>query len=105
MYEGVDGRPKTVLTYEPNILFELTYTAYSNSFTLEVTAPAKNEAVRRPAFAMMAFTLLSSNVVAYWRRVISSNLGCFHVPFGVCSCGVCGAGVCGVAGAAIERDI
>lgn len=53
----------------------------------------------------MTLTLLSSNVVAYWRRVISSNLGCFQVPLGVCSCGACGVGVCGVAGAAMERAI
>lgn len=66
---------------------------------------AKNEAAKSPALATTILTLCSSKVVAYWRRVISSNLGCFQVPLGVCSCGVCAVGVCGVAGAAMERAI
>lgn len=55
-----------------------------------------------PPFATSIFTLRSSKLVAYWRRVISSKFGCLHEP-GVASCcfwalGVEGADA-GVAGA------
>lgn len=55
------------------------------------------------ALTMMVRTLRSSKVVAYWRRVISSNLGCFQEPVGVigCCCCLCAAGVTGVAGARV----
>lgn len=68
-----------------------------------MTSLAKKEQASRLVLATTTLTLCSSKVVAYWRRVISSNWGCFHVPLGVCGCGVCAEGVCGVAGAAMEE--
>lgn len=79
-------------------LSDFTHAAYSSSFTFSVMLFPYTETNKRPAFATMVRTLYSSKVVAYWRRAISSNLGCLHVPLGVYDAAVWAAGVAGVCG-------
>jgi hypothetical protein len=82
-----------------------THESVRSSAVCEITAGATKVATRSEPFVTTILTLRSSKVVAYWRRAISSNWGCFHLP-GVDSCspradGVAGAelGVRGVIGA------
>ena len=54
---------------------------------------------RAPTFHIIFHRFLSSKVLAFWRRAISSNFGCRHVPGeGVTAAG-CDAWLVGVEGA------
>jgi len=75
--------------------YGLTYDSIRRRAIFEMTEFARREPLSRMALITMALTLRSSNDVACWRRAISSNLGCFHLPGVATSCSFCARGVAG----------